>query len=180
MYPHRHPHPHPHPGEGVAFEPQLVLFEFLSGMMLRQQQVSLLGTFLAAHERRAPLCHQMLMGAGKTTVLAPLLTLLLAQPGVLVMECVPTSLLHFSRTVLWRAFSSQLMPRPLFRFAFHRTSILGPELMCRFERAAIESGVMITTPTDVKSIALKLLELTQQLSRLHSQPDALSPKRPHW
>ena len=87
----------PYIGEGVAFEPQLLLFEFLSGMMLRKQQVSLLGTFLAAHERRAPLCHQMLMGAGKTTVLAPLLTLLLAQPGVLVMECVPTSLLHFSR-----------------------------------------------------------------------------------
>ena len=115
MYPDPDPDPHPHPGEGVAFEPQLVLFEFLSGMMLRQQQVSLLGTFLAAHERRAPLCHQMLMGAGKTTVLAPLLTLLLAQPGVLVMECVPTSLLHFSRTVLWRAFSC---PRSVVRAPF--------------------------------------------------------------
>ena len=102
-------------GDAVSFEPQLVLFEHVSGLMLRREQVSLVGTFLASHERQRSLCHQMLMGAGKTTVIAPLLTLYLAASDRLIVEVVPASLLHFASVVMWKLFSSAAMPRPIFR-----------------------------------------------------------------
>ena len=74
-------------GQPVSIEPQLILFEFVSGFMLRQEQVALLGTFLRSHAHGHSLCHQMLMGEGKTTVIAPLLTLYLAsQAERLVMQ----------------------------------------------------------------------------------------------
>ncbi len=50
-------------------------------------------------------CHQMIMGAGKTTVVGPLLALLLANSKSLIFEVVPPALLDFSAGVLrerWR------------------------------------------------------------------------------
>ena len=49
-------------------EPRLAIFEFCAGLMLREPQVTLLRTFASADARGRSLCHQMLMGAGKTTV----------------------------------------------------------------------------------------------------------------
>ena len=120
-------------GDGVAvceqhylLEPRILLLEFCSELMLREEQVRLLRTFLgefpgastfsaggpgssskhgsafvASHIHTTPrsLCHQLLMGAGKTTVIAPLLTLMLADGQRLVTLVVPASLLHFSRQV---------------------------------------------------------------------------------
>ena len=49
---------------------------------------------------------QMIMGAGKTTVVAPLLTLFLTDGKHLVWLVVPTALLEFTRTVAQQALSS--------------------------------------------------------------------------
>ena len=52
------------------------------------------------------LCHQMLMGEGKTTVISPLLALLLADGAQLLMQIVPAPLLAFSLGVLRAVFGS--------------------------------------------------------------------------
>ena len=47
---------------------------------------------------------QMIMGAGKTTVVGPLLAMLLANSGTLMLEVVPPALLDFSAGVLRERF----------------------------------------------------------------------------
>ena len=42
--------------------------------------------FMAAFKSGASMCHQLIMGAGKTTVIAPLLALLLGDGRTLVMQ----------------------------------------------------------------------------------------------
>jgi len=49
-------------------------------------------------------CHQMIMGAGKTTVVGPLLALLLGDGKTLVVQVVPAALLEFSRAVMRECF----------------------------------------------------------------------------
>ena len=53
-------------------------------------------------------------------VIAPLLALLLGDGERLVVEVVPASLLHFSRSVLWRVFSMAIMTKPIFSFEAER------------------------------------------------------------
>ncbi|CAM9444436.1 unnamed protein product, partial [Hapterophycus canaliculatus] len=65
------------------------------------------------------MCHQMIMGAGKTTVVAPTLGLLLADGRRLVMEVVPDALLDFCFNVMRSAFSVTLN-RPVYAFKFDR------------------------------------------------------------
>jgi hypothetical protein len=42
--------------------------------------------FVAAYARGDSMCHQLIMGAGKTTVIGPLLALLLGDGNTLVMQ----------------------------------------------------------------------------------------------
>lgn len=49
-------------------------------------QVALIGRFMSKATAGLSMCHQMIMGAGKTTVVAPTLGLLLADGRRLVME----------------------------------------------------------------------------------------------
>ena len=62
--------------------------------------------------RFAAHCEQMIMGGGKTTVIAPLLALLLADGRSLVVQCVPHALLEMSRAVMRERFSA-LVRRPV-------------------------------------------------------------------
>ena len=57
-----------------VFDPRYLVFEFSYGILLRKSQVELVNEFVS----RGTMCHQMIMGAGKTTVVAPLLSLMSA------------------------------------------------------------------------------------------------------
>ena len=72
---------------------------------LREEQVRLVGTFVAAVARGRSLCHQMLMGEGKTTVISPLLALLIGDTA-LVIQIVPPQLLTFALNVLRSCFAA--------------------------------------------------------------------------
>ena len=61
----------------------------------------------------------MIMGAGKTTVVGPLLAMLLADSSTLIMEVVPPALLDFSAGVLREKFGSAVR-KPVFTFSFDR------------------------------------------------------------
>ena len=74
-------------------------YEGVHSILLRGSQVQLVRTFVDAVREGRSLCHQMLMGAGKTTVVGPLLALLLADGDSLVMSAVPTALLPMTLEV---------------------------------------------------------------------------------
>jgi hypothetical protein len=63
-----------------------LLFEFVYDILLYQPQVALIRRLVEAVEAGRSLCHQMIMGAGNTTVLAPLLALMLADGHRLVTQ----------------------------------------------------------------------------------------------
>jgi hypothetical protein len=60
-----------------TFDPRLLAFEFIHSIVLRKSQVELINTFKQKIKSKQSTCHQMLMGSGKTTVIAPLLCLIL-------------------------------------------------------------------------------------------------------
>ena len=73
--------------------------------MLRKQQYDLIVKFKDHADQGKSLCHQMIMGAGKTTVVAPMLSLLLGDGEKLVLQVMPKALLQQSLDVLRQSFS---------------------------------------------------------------------------
>ena len=80
---------HIQPAEAAAaaaatYDPRLLVFEFSTGFVLRAQQVELVGKLVSSTLAGGSVCHQMLMGEGKTTVVSPLLALLLGDSALVV------------------------------------------------------------------------------------------------
>ena len=61
----------------LAADPRMLAFEFIFSIMLRKSQVRLVRLFVDSVARKESKCHQMIMGAGKSTVISPLLNFLL-------------------------------------------------------------------------------------------------------
>ena len=61
----------------LAADPRMLAFEFIFSIMLRKSQVRLVRLFVDSVTRNESKCHQMIMGAGKSTVISPLLNFLL-------------------------------------------------------------------------------------------------------
>ena len=104
-----------------SLDPRFLVFEFLSGFLLRSRQIELVQAFVDASIRGDSRVEQMIMGQGKTTVIAPLLALMLAANDSLVMQVVPSALLEQSRSVLRKWFSS-VIQKPVITFVFDRSS----------------------------------------------------------
>ena len=85
--------------ESIGFDPRFLLFEFVWNILLRQKQVQIVQNFRATLAEGKSKVKQMIMGAGKTTVVAPLLALMLADGNSLVISAVPKALLEMSRKV---------------------------------------------------------------------------------
>ena len=114
-------------------------------------------------------CAQMLMGGGKTTVVGPLLALLLGGDS-LVVQTMPPALLEQSMATLRATFSSIVRKRVFTLFA-DRSSPLTFSIADRLEAACKQRGVVLCTATTLKAISLKLLELMHQL-QLSSMAEA--------
>ena len=103
------------------YDPRFLAFEYIFDIVLRQRQVEIVNSFRQeAITGSGQIVQQMIMGAGKTTVVSPLLSLCLADGDRLVTQVMPTNLLEQSRNVLRRAFSSPVMPKRIYTFAFSR------------------------------------------------------------
>jgi hypothetical protein len=130
--------------------------------------------------------HQMIMGAGKTHVVTPLLALLLANTESLVTVVVPRSLLELSRSKLRETFSS-VLPRFVFTLNFERL----PQLRCDADHLGAEGipeylaaemlgrkldhiqsvlGICVTTPDAVKSVELTFMDLLHSCDRVRDDP----------
>ena len=90
-----------------TLDPRFLVFEFITGFLLRKRQYELVTDFLSAHKRGESSVHQMIMGAGKTTVVGPLLALMLADGQRLVTQ-VPCLLLEMTRSEMRRKFQRRL------------------------------------------------------------------------
>jgi Ca2+-binding EF-hand superfamily protein len=152
-------------GGAVEFDPRLLVFEFTSGFLLRRAQVELVRQFAAKFRAGESLCHQMIMGAGKTTVVSPLLSLMLGDSETLFMCVVPPSLLSFAHSVFRSSFAS-VVQKPVYTFQFERAAEATPQLVNRMQRARASNAVVVSTPTSVKSFMLKFIELQTALCEM--------------
>lgn len=110
--------------------------------------------------------YQMIMGAGKTTVIGPMLTLMLADGASLVTQVCPKSLLQQTKRVMRAAFCG-VAPKRVYSLAFERSSAQSNELaalqrtLAKLRRARKQRAVVCTTPESVKSIMLKYIDCLQ-------------------
>lgn len=148
-------------------DPRYLLFEFSHGILLRLSQVTLVRQLLEDMQNGKSVCHQMIMGAGKTTVVGPLVALLVASAKTMVCEVVPTALLEFSAGVLRERFSACIR-KPVFTFSFERFNTVTPALLAKLRTARNLRAVIVSTPQSVKSFMLKFLEICHNLSRMKS------------
>ena len=147
-------------GEGglrLYYDPRFLLFEFVHNIVLREAQVSLIREFVLAVRGKQPLVKQMLMGGGKTTVVGPMLALMLADGKTLVVQTMPQALLEQSKATL-RATFSAIMRKRVFTLVFERSSELRWDTVEKLHSARHNRGVVLCTGSTIKSLQLKLLE----------------------
>ena len=118
--------------------------------------------FVDAYRSGGSLCHQLIMGAGKTTVIAPLLALLLGDGNTLVTQVVPNALLEMSRSVMRERFSS-LVTKPVYTFVFERKTAVTQELYDKLVRAKATRAIVVSHPTAIKSFVLKFAEVLSHM-----------------
>lgn len=185
---------------GLTFDPRFLLFEFTSEYMLWKRQVALVSQFSTCALRGGSETQQMLMGDGKTTVVGPLLALMLAEKkspqkgtrGQLVTLVCPKALVQQSKNIMRAIFSTPVTPKPVFTLKFERgfdsrSSTLAT-LRRKLETARDECGIVIASPTSIKSYFLKYMELLIMLQTSRGKPirgqspDAskTSKKQPAW
>jgi hypothetical protein len=145
-------------------DPRFLLFEFSHGLILRPSQVILVRKLVADITNGRSACTQMIMGAGKTTVVGPLLALLLSSKQSLVVEAVPPALLEFSASILRDRFSLFIC-KNIFTFAFDRYQAVTPLLVSKLEIARANRAIVVAAPSSIKSFMLKFLELCHNLER---------------
>ena len=146
----------------IEFDPRYLVFEFTYSLMLRKSQVILVNKFLDSLRNGQSMCHQMIMGAGKTTVVTPLLALMLADGKSLVTQVVPHALLDFSRGVMREKFAA-VVRKPVFTFHFNRGSPITKDLYLKLCKARDSRAVICATPTSLKSFMLKFVEMMKVL-----------------
>ncbi|KAJ1454760.1 hypothetical protein M885DRAFT_521375, partial [Pelagophyceae sp. CCMP2097] len=144
-----------------VLDPRFVVFEFASAIVLRESQHALINTFVLAEasESRA-LVHQLVMGAGKTTVVAPLLQILIANSDrKLITAVAPRPLIEMTKAVYRAVFASPVLQRPVLSFEFERTTRADAALVSKLAFARETSGVVVAAPSAIKAFILKLCEL---------------------
>ncbi len=148
-----------------TFDPRMVVFEYMFDVLLRKQQTDLLDKFLGSSARGASCVEQMIMGAGKTSVISPLLSLILADGEKLLTLCVPDSLLDQSRSLMRERFT-RIVPKRIHSFSFDRNikhvrNVT--QLVDKLNDARKTKGIVVTTPDAIKSLMLKFLECLTSL-----------------
>ena len=157
----------------LTFDPRFVFFEFSTTFILWKRQMMLVQQFAGEALQRGSQAQQMIMGDGKTTVVGPLLSLILAaKPHAsapdhslqsVTLVC-PGALLAQSKSVMRALFSSPAAPKPVYTLQFERSfdsrvSVLS-RLVGKLELARQQRGVVIASPTAIKSVLLKYVEVS--------------------
>ena len=150
-----------------AFDPRYLVFEFVWNLQLRKKQVEIVDNFRDNLKKGVSKVKQMIMGAGKTSVVAPLLALILADGKSLVLSVVPKALVEMSRTNMRETFAA-IMVKRIYTLDFDRSTTVQPAMRRSLENAASNRGVVVATPTTVKSIMLSYVEVLLHLKEAHT------------
>ncbi|RNF23641.1 uncharacterized protein Tco025E_02741 [Trypanosoma conorhini] len=170
-------------GAAVSLDPRYLLFEFLHNLLLRARQVEMVRWFVANARAGVSRVQQMIMGQGKTTVVGPLLALILADGAQLVTQVMPTALLEQTRGILRRCFSV-VVPKQIYTLQFDRafedtdTNSIAL-LQQKLDAAAKTRAILISAPECIKSVFLKAIEQlhliattpTEELEAVHGGAD---------
>ena len=149
-------------GSMVIFDPRFLVFEFTWNIVLRKAQVKIVKDFMDSLKQGKSKVKQMIMGAGKTTVVAPLLALMLANGDDLVLSVVPRALLEMSRKRMQETFSIIVQKR-IYTLKFDRSTDVKPSLTQSLQNAVKNRGIVVATPTAIKSVFLSFIEKKRQL-----------------
>ena len=139
---------------------------------LHKTQVEIVDDFRNCLSSGRSKVKQMIMGAGKTSVVAPLLALIVADGSSLVLSVVPKALVEMSRTRMRETFSA-IMTKRVYTLEFDRSTHVKPSMRRSLENATVNRGVVVATPTTLKSILLSYVETLQQLK----EPELPQTKR---
>ena len=149
-----------------SYDPRMLLFEFQTGFILRRRQVEAVSDFVVAGTKKLVAerqrVQQMIMGSGKTAVIAPLVTLMLATDKALIVQAMPAALLDMNIGVMRSVFSSVITKRVVhlkFGRTFPNDPIRLKKLHGKILKTREAAGVVVTTPVTLKSMMLKMVEL---------------------
>nr|CCA25882.1 hypothetical protein ALNC14_120260 [Albugo laibachii Nc14] len=154
------------PGEW-RFDPRFLVFEFVFDITLRRRQVEMIESFVKSLSAGQSRVQQMIMGAGKTTVVGPLLTLILASRDQLVIHVMPSALLEQTRRVLRKRFGTIVFGKRVLTLDFDRNVAQDPQrirqLCHKLCEAQRDTDVVCASPESIKSLYLKFIELLHSL-----------------
>ena len=150
----------------VSFDPRFLVFEFIFDIMLRKRQVEMVDWFVDNCAKGISRVQQMIMGAGKTTVVGPLLALILANGESLVSQVMPTALLEQTRNIMRSRFSTIITKR-VYTFEFSRGIDENLEfiddMLSKLETARKHGSVVCAPPEAIKALLLKFVEYSHSL-----------------
>ena len=147
----------------LSADPRYLVFEFTWNIVLRKSQIQMVRSFISDLQQGKNSVWQMVMGAGKTTVVSPLLCMFLADGKQMVMQVMPNALLEFSRGVLRSTFSS-IVHKRIYTFHYDRSTPCDPATFRKLQTATTTAGIVVTNPTSVKSLMLKFIEVLGQIT----------------
>ena len=168
-----------------TFDPRVLVFELLTTFMVRQKQLELVENFLKTVKSGRSRVVQMIMGGGKTSVVSPLLGLMLADGKRLVSLIVPDSLLPQSKAEIQDKFV-QILTKNVSEFRFVRTQGSHKEKLTmedgyvewakRLRNARATRSIVCAGPSSMKALMLELVDVMQRLeSVLAACADAAPP-----
>lgn len=149
----------------LTLDLRCLLIEFFKGLLLRERQVEISKELSTKAIAGRSSVQQMIMGAGKSTVIGPLLGLMLADTTKLVMLICPEALVPMSRDCLVGILGC-VLGRKVYNFHWARSAC--PEIadivavQKKLERAVNGSGAFISTPTSIKTFMLQYISLLQE------------------
>jgi hypothetical protein len=172
------------------FDPRVLTFEFITTFMMRPQQLELIGEFVqkastrdSKGERKKPesFVEQMIMGGGKTSVISPMLALLLADGKRLVLQMVPRALLEHSMGEIRDVFN-QIIRKTIVEFKFVRKGQgRHEEVMNKYaeqnstlHRIRSTRGLVCTEPASIKCMMLEYVDLLQNMEMEQSKRPLLT------
>ena len=141
------------------YDPRMLVFEFAHSLVLRKSQVDQVRLF----SKSDAIVHQMVMGAGKTTVVGPLLALLAASNNDrLVTLCCPAPLLEFSRGTLRERFSA-VIRKSIYTFRFSRSSRATKKMHDKLIRVRDCGSILVTSPAQLKGLLLSCVSTVHDI-----------------
>lgn len=159
-----------HPVYSIKDHPEFLVFEFLSGLSIRQQQVDLLIKLLECKdERYINRVIQLIMGGGKTSVMAVILLKLAAKKGRLSLFVTPASqyasVSYNLRKTLRDCFGIDMEEIDVTREQLAKSSTMCDEILARLQNAIKAGNFLLIKSETLQTISLEFIDFIYQAAK---------------